>query len=999
MKKYQYSVLFFCLFFAEICWAQKSNDIYDGLTSFEQFRVYPYVDKAIRYENQSLFTDAIEELKHAINISPLHIPFLDYYYRLAIKNHASGQDLEKIIALYPEGERARVQFQYVMEKAATGVDVTFHQLSIWVADLSDQQADAVILTNAYALEKKYSKQAALSWISAMNEKVSGDEIHRYEAYSYFSSADYINALRQLDLLKESLNSQDVITKARSLLYLDKFDDFKLLLDDSCIKDTQTVIELKREYVERLIAKKEFELAKYELQNLKRDTELTEKEQSQLTYLSGQDAMIRPLVVDDCLSSVNYLMNNGNRYEAQKRLNHCRAVFNPQLWMYYAVQLERYNLLETVHFSGKDEEKRTNLLIDYYHSNQQWENLSVLLEQPGKAQGRESLLATAYEKIGDKVKSAEIWMELFRHEVDLAYLDKATFILGQEKRPELLKIYFDEAREIIGEKVYQNNNLKGRLYSLVNNHLSLFTVKDVELLNRYLSDSMKISSYRWYADDLCDQLVSEEQTSFEKQVFSVCLYNSEPEKAAEMYRSSLSNRPTINELNILTRWYAEQNNELAFIYWDQLNINNAQEVTIDQITRFMIEMDKYQQAKQIIDSYPHSLSQQWEEWRWQVQAKTGQKELAYENAKKTLERYDSAQSVIWVWDYEENNHYSHETWLSEMLHNSFQPLSTAQLAYHLIDVNAEVAEILFNKGITYDEYANDANFLATYADLVKNSGNLLFAKELYEASIDLAVMQQQDINLIRYLQDSHRDLNLGWKFSLEGWLGHNSGINNAGSSTTSSDYFVHEEVKYYFSEPLIPRTDFYIGGLHSQVFDADTGNYVLNELDLGYEFQIAKDWNYYLKFGVKQALGSDSDTNYYARFSADIFSNDNWSLAWKMNQDRWLYHLLYLDAVQYYGDSDDYSLYGRYSIGETFKIKDKNRHRLTPYLFSQWSQTKGQSEDIRTGTGLTWRWEQGNDRYNGYSVISELGVEWQHTLAKASSSTQSDALLLRFALYY
>mgnify|MGYP005746331795 FL=1 len=195
----------------------------------------------------------------------------------------------------------------------------------------------------------------------------------------------------------------------------------------------------------------------------------------------------------------------------------------------------------------------------------------------------------------------------------------------------------------------------------------------------------------------------------------------------------------------------------------------------------------------------------------------------------------------------------------------------------------------------------------------------------------------------------------------------------------------------------------ISGLHSGQYDSDNDNWTSSELDIGVQIKPLQEWSYFLKLGVKQGLNSDNDdTKPYLRLSADVFSNDDWSKAWKADKDNWLTQQLYVDALYYLDGSDEYSLYSRYDVGRTFKVAAENRQRVMPYVFTQWGQSEtnhSKFEDTRTGAGVSFAWEWKESNYDGYAVSSEVGLEWQHIIDNTGYQDSGDTLILRFSSYF
>ena len=326
--------------------------------------------------------------------------------------------------------------------------------------------------------------------------------------------------------------------------------------------------------------------------------------------------------------------------------------------------------------------------------------------------------------------------------------------------------------------------------------------------------------------------------------------------------------------------------------------------------------------------------------------------------------------------------------------------SAELGYLMSGVLPHQSEQLLKNANRWSPYDVDTALIAQLAFVSDKNGNKAQSEDIYRQTIDNVDMEN---DVLDFMQTSHRDLLYGWKFSVAGWIGESNGAAVPGYSSRTGDFFLYEDAKYYFDQPVVPGLSVSIAGLHSGQYDSEVDSWSSSEVDLGALVQPLKDWNYFLKVGVKQGLNSTNDnTKPYIRLSADVFSNDNWTSAWKRELDSWLYQKLYLDGLYYIDEGDDYSLYARYDIGRVFKVYDENRQRLISYGFSQWSNSQSNDlnyDDIRLGAGVTWAWEWSKDKYDGLSVYSEVGIEWQHIIENTNYNGSADSFILRFASYF
>ncbi|PHZ60535.1 hypothetical protein CRG86_005980 [Photobacterium leiognathi] len=289
--------------------------------------------------------------------------------------------------------------------------------------------------------------------------------------------------------------------------------------------------------------------------------------------------------------------------------------------------------------------------------------------------------------------------------------------------------------------------------------------------------------------------------------------------------------------------------------------------------------------------------------------------------------------------------------------------------------------------------------AQYADIANKNGNTVLSSQLYKSAIDQELTKPElDNKLLTYLQSSHKNINLGWKYNVAGWIGTDQQQAMPGVSSGTGNYFLYGEAKYYFEHPWLPRSAVSIAALSNGGF-AHTSSGNTTDVDLSYQVQPIASHETYLKAGVRQRVsGDDHKTRPYVRVSSNVLSNDKWSKEWKPDLKHWLYQNVYADGLLYLDNTADYILFGRYEIGQTFKMENDYQQRLTPYTFIQWADDSENTSTV-AGLGASWNWKSHNTKYNGLDVDSEVGLEWQHTLQSSQINKSDDAVLLRFSLSF
>jgi adsorption protein A len=596
--------------------------------------------------------------------------------------------------------------------------------------------------------------------------------------------------------------------------------------------------------------------------------------------------------------------------------------------------------------------------------------------------------------------------------DIKYAELSSYHAKLAKSQNLETTVIGWVIELTPGKAMESDILVSRARSLLNKDISALSLDSVVMVSANAKEV--INPVIWQAQNQCSELMlSDSEESLLQRGKALCLQQDHPLEAAALLKDvdDFAQYPDDNRL-MAQLLHRGERYEDSVVYWSSVPPED----------------------KSLFDAYAHleslAKSRMWQDtddlWRTQSLYLNPNWWLigitAAEKLDQTNEVRSRAQRAFYVTGnsifaarlakrhVENGNHEALEALVDNILEQDNNGNASAQVAYLLVSTHPNYAERLFENAIKFPFYKYDTKLQISYADVLVKQGRVSLAKSRYRLVIDQQTPSSDQQARLRdsqilpdelqtYVQRAHRDLKEGWKLALAGWAGRSDGIGVPGFAGRTGDFFSFANANYYFDEPVVPSLALSLSSLVSGQSESNT----TAEWDLSAEAKPFEDWNYFARAGIRnRVVDSDRTNSPYVRVSADVFSNDLWSKTWQALNDKWLYQLLYLDALQYLDGTQNYALYGRYELGQTLKLWEENKYRFTPYAFLQASLSntgEQHQQDARAGLGASLRWEWLNDPYDGLSVDTEIGLEWQKKIKSNQEQDSADSLLLRYALYY
>lgn len=1017
--KYILLVIFCVMGFGALA---SNDDLYKGLTDSEQFRTFPYIDKAFRLENDKQYHDALLEVQHALKVVPQHVPYIQYAYRLSILDQRPISELTALILQMPQAMQHQYMFELQMKASETAQLYSSSEVDEIAKYLSKAQLHQWYLHHLYQIEHTKGSAVALDWSLSQSNQYKDVKALRYEAYELIQTSQYQDSIKKLEVIKNNndANSKDMAYLA--FAYLSIGEETKGLELIETVSDQKTQQQIYSNYVDTLMGNYQLGDAKRVLNLSIAQGWLTAEQKKQRDYFNTLAKQDLKLLEDEsnraspCLTQSQQFYSTGDIAQSKKLFANCSSSNTPNLWLTLAVQLNEYSKIEKVSFDDEQfESKRQAILIQHFTENQQRQKIVDLLHHKQINNQQTRILASAYIQLSLYQSASEIMFALYQQTGKIKDLDSATYALSQTKNhdnslAQMLNYGISKSQQ----NFFSNDHLISRMADVAYDHIELFTIDNINLLNQYLSENAKISATSWVEQNQCDALLQDDDTSqsqaYKMRAQSYCLAKNNPIAAAHLYKKSLTQSSPQAEKLIVAQWFAQEKQyQESYPYWDGVNINDLNEYQQFLYVSTLSAVGQFEEANQSWKAAHFDKENE----QWWLLGATVSDELNQPliSEQRLAQGIKYSQSPTLVRDLANRYQQQNETKKISKLTREVVEIDktgdmSSSFAYVIAQSDPQNAEQLFANAYQYETYQSDPILVSEYARVLSENNKEAKAETLYETAIEqvYAIEPQtaQTQSQLEYLQLAHKNMDLGWKFTVAGWLGRSDVQNIPGYSSKSGNFFLYEEARYIFSDPWIPRTSFSIAGLQSGDLGGDSDDSFNSEIDLGYQFQLFENHNSYLKLGLKQSISGDDFTRPYLRLSSDVFSKDKWTKAWQKDNDYWLYQNLYLDGLLYFNSDDTYSLYARYEVGETFKVIEDHKQRVTPYGFTQWSRSeidRTTQDELLIGLGASWSWEWYQTRYDGYKVDSEVSIEWQHVIESKGLQDTENSALLRFSSYF
>lgn len=998
------------LIFATILWTNvalsSATDIspaLQGLTESQQFRVYPYVNKAYELQARGDWSRALLEIEKARRIYPEHSPLKEFEIDLSLSAGRDLDQIESLIRSLPLEKRSPSLLKLRLIQAQK-IELDNSDIAEYLEGLNKQQRQLWIERRLFTSQEKKGSDEAYTWIKTQQRELKSLAVLRFEAYQAYAVGDYSGCTQIIKRIESesALNEQDERYLILSLLELNLAKQAKRYADLSPYLGTR--ILFKRSYSGQLIDNNQLRLAEVELEDLSKLTTLKTTEQAQLRYIrSLSEEQLSTLeqfgsIVSECLKQTLEVSATIGRERAKSQLKRCNPQTTPEAWLVAAQQIGAYDQIAAAKFSdARLQSKQRQVLIGYYRSKNNVKQLVRIFSEK-KTTANLISLANVYGANQDHINASKTWLELYVKTQDIKYAELSSYHAERSKSPDLQATVIGWIVELTPQKAMQSDSLVSRARALINKDISALSLQSVVMISANSTDP--IDPAIWQAQSQCSTLMlSDDEDKLLQRGKALCLQYDAPLEAAALLEKvdDFSQNADDNRLMARLLYRGERYTD-SVDYWSKVPSENKSLFDAYAHLDSLAKSQMWQETEALWSNQSLYLNPNW----WLIGISAAEKlEQPDEVRFRTQRAFTVTGNATFAVELaklhiESGNLDALEVHVDNILALDKKGDSSAQVAYLLLNTHPDYAQKLFENATKFPLYENNIDMQISYADVLAKQGRVWLAKNRYQQVID---QQRLSLEQQTYVQRAHRELKQGWKYSLAGWVGRSDGIGVPGFTGRAGDFFSFANANYYFNEPVVPGLALSLSSLVSGQFESKT----TAEWDVSAEVKPFDNLSYFVKAGVRnRVVDNDRRNSTYVRFSADVFSNDSWSKSWQPLNNKWLYQQLYLDGLQYLDGTQNYALYGRYELGQTLKLSKENKYRLTPYTFFQASSSntgEQHQQDARAGIGGSLRWQWFKDPYDGLSVDTEIGLEWQRKLKSNQDQDSANSLLLRYALYF
>ncbi|MGX5915173.1 NfrA family protein [Aliidiomarina sp. Khilg15.8] len=990
-----------------------------GLTDFQWFRIFPYVEKSYSLAAAGRLDAALVEVARAREIVPDHVPLLMHEVELLIENDNPQRALE---ALQP----------YLSDPQARRVYAVLLGRSDRIARLSDEQFFAELTR----LESDQQIAFAGGYLDARGNTLSRTQL-----------------LRLIDVIGPENVPADRSTQVAEYLFRQGgAEDVVTLLEPRCIPGSNRgegcSDRLRRQLIQALVISEQFDGIEQWLLTLADDDfdNMLEATAERMIGAQRTDALIDLLVTIDerqslkqkwglvlfrlavdndevplalslaqrypvnCLSHAELLVQDRQMQRASKRLHQCQpSVSEENRYLVLAQQIGEPGLLESVQLSSGDAQRtRVSLLVDYYEERNQRRDLIRILEGYERRDlDMQRFLAQAYYENGQTEKALALSEQSWRQQQDVASLDYYTYILLNEERyNELLSLAVNETWE-------------DKRTELAASDISARLNAGIEQANTGISsDELVAAAQRWpdrrIASQVGEVLIQRRDCSAATgirrqldelsghQLDSYCL-STAPERlnALEQYQD---------------QWGDSEWLRGAVLAYETGNYSK----TLDYLQNLSpaVERGAY---KPLELSALLALGDQDEAWtRWEALSEPlNQDEIIIgveialgrddrESINAALQRVQASEAPRLALPLRLR--------LAEMDGDLEQQLDLfKRLAedspddpYYLL-AQAHVEERLGRysaAGTTFDvafaayPQSRTATNLQQAAYVNSEARRDHLARQQLQEVIDIGYEQgQQGTQAFDQNQRFYRQVESPFQVSVAGWWGESTSLSQATGNDFQADYFLSTMLEYDLDYGR--ERDSNLSVFANLLSAGDSFFFDSNNLDVGVAWKPFSKHLTFLRVATRTSFDG-AGTRVYLRGSTDLLASVNPEKRWTEDK-RIAEQSLYLDWI-FFPDEQTSGFYGRYQ--PTFQLAgaQSSFFKLGAYPFVQYqwtNDTVGEERltDTRVGLGFVWRQPLGSSRYAGWQAFSEVGLEWQYVVNSDIAGASDNGLLLRFAVYF
>ncbi|ALM53296.1 NfrA family protein [Halomonas huangheensis] len=989
-----------------------------GLSRFDNFRSYPYLDRAYRAAEEQRWTDVQRLMEHLLK----RVPGSLEAHRLLARSLMEQGDLDGALDTLngldiniSSAQKLTLQLSWINAGKATA-----SQARQWASETTGSGRKRLWQAEAEHLRQSRGTAAAMDWLSGIAERGSDLPLDRYLATLAESTQDWPTVVSSLEPHAASgkLNDVDWQRLTSGLVATSDAAGLDRLL--ASMPEHRQSVAL-NEAAQRAIALGHPEIAGRWLKELERRGELDATGRSMLleTAFEAQDTeTVHDLAMrstENCLRATVWLADQAPGM-AREVLAHCPpgTHIDPETWLNLASQLGATELIERMPLPRDLNNRRTMVLVQENERQGNWRAALAWLQDVPPSPERWQLEAELASRAGDAQRAARAWQTHYRLTGAPQSLDTASHQLvesGQQQQAlELLRTAFQQHPDRL------NSNSLTRLAELFRQAPASLDAATLAALNARLAPEQRPSLIESLAyAERCD-LVTAQANALNPpawRALAVCA-GDHPDEAVALWQKALEQSLVEGNTDVIETdrralAYALGNAgkaEDAWQQWQQLPWPHLDSDAREAASRSALAVGAAEDA--------------WTIWQ---SLDTSDSRIQLLGARIALARGEDERAIALARDAAESSSNTSDaaeylTEASAIAANAGDPLLATQWLEQAHRLTPDSPSLTRQLGMTLansedaatrqravtlleqsrQDYPEDYLTTGTLANLEVALGNYANARQWLRRSID----QQSEASTISdadsremanrlYAQRraheslSRRDtirLSSSWAPTQpSAGIYNDDGGDNGGAINTQILEWEHALGREPWSRgrqlAMYGRT--IVGGDDRHSY-ADS-----QSLGLGLRARpfASHNLNLYAELYADHDYASDdTDVDLMLRANTSLLDQGDYSSEWRPSTNHWNERSLYLDTA-WWVHRDAAQLYARYQQGHTFKLHTSSAQTLMPYIAAQYTLQNNadwddQQDDSRLAAGLRWQLWYDEDQYNAWRRRLTISTEYQHS---------------------
>lgn len=1004
----------------------------EALTEFQQFRSYPFLDRAYREAQRQNWTEVERLMRHLLE----RVPNNDEARSLLVEALAKQRryrDSEELAAQLSDGHEAlfELRLSWIEQDPPPS-----EQVERWLEKSEGDQRVRLWQAYSLTLAKFGGAKRALDWLNQVPVRGDGAAMRMARANWAERLRDWETSETQLAPLEAqgNLDPEDWQRLANARVQLLDEAGLQRLLERPPSADAEKRVRLA--ILDRAVALGRPGMAQRWLNSLPESDRDTVQERTRVWELArqgGNSQQVRELSEQlgrPCLETAEWLSRH-DRESALQELRGCRAEDDPQTWLVLAQRLSATDLLAGQTLPEPWESSRHERLLEAWHAQGRDDLALVWLARQPQTPALSRRRAELLQASGQLQAAERQWLDDYRRTGDLQALDQASFLALQAGRREDARQWLEQAFEKRRGKL--PTALLQRLGGLYTEVGSTFEPIRARALLPHLDAQGRVALLGRLAESgdcawVSQAIGDSPQNPGELRVLGRCAMPQRPGEAVVFYRTALAQGDEASRLPLAYALEAAGDAPGALRIWRQLPLPQLDHIARLTAARSALGAGDLATAEQYWQRAEARSADDWALGAAIAQAH-GDLPLALQRQRTALtlrpnasHYYAAAATAQAAGEARQSS-----DWLAEAVRlDPQQPRYNADYAMRLAAARTpdeRRTSIARLERATHD-YPEDYRLGETLAWRYDEAEDSAAARRELRRVIDLeqepvaADDEYGSMEARRYRQRrAHETLSRRDSFTLAStWspAGVTSVATPSGSSAGGQRRASSQNVQMAIwdhalgEEPTRNGSSLSVYGralagangrkLYNQYLAAGVGlRYKpFGELNLNLYAELYKQneypdggfdgerWN---KIWTPEKFErrvrhrdryAQTSTDYLLRATASFLDQGAYRNDWRIDEQAWSERSLYLDAA-WWTKAGDHQWLSRFQQGHVWKLHTESAQTLMLYGFGEFSTQDPDNDwrqDLRSGIGLRWQLWYGDSRYNAFPAHVTVRTEYQ-----------------------